>query len=1335
VVCIDRDWATIEQQDGDNFNAGIKQDNLAYIIYTSGSTGKPKGVMISHQALSCFIQSAISEYNIAASDRILQFASINFDTAVEEIYPCLCTGATLILRSNEMLADLQKFFQTCADLQLTVLDLPTAYWHQLVADLASSDVALPESLRLVIIGGEKVLPEPVRCWQEYVVKSGKSNNLQLINTYGPTETTVSSMLYKIGSSNSCEDVPIGRPLAHSQAYILDKNLQQVPIGVPGELYIGGNTLARGYLNRPELTNEKFIQNPFSNSKSQRLYKTGDLVRYLPDGNIIFIGRIDNQVKVRGFRMELGEIETVLNSHPQIQQAIVIVREDIPGEKSLVAYLVLNQSLTIGKLREFIRKKLPDYMVPNAFITLDTLPLTPNGKIDRKALPAGNEKITREQEYVAPRSHGEEIIANIFANLLNVQNVGIHDNFFYLGGHSLLATQLISRLREAFSLEIPLRTLFEYPTVAELEAKLTSLQTTSSGFTLPPVEPRNRNQELHLSWAQERLWFFNKLEGESATYNMSGALRISGNLDINALSQALSEIVRRHEVLRTSFPIVNGTPVQIIHPEATMKLDVVDLQQYPEQERQNLIEKLQTEVATTPFDLENAPLIRCSLLHISAEEYVLLPAMHHIVSDGWSIGVLLREISTLYQAFSAGKPSPLTELPIQYGDFAVWQKQWLSGEILENQLNYWKQKLDGAPQQLNLPIDHPRTPVMTFKGKQESFEFNAELTQKLKKLTLRSGATLYMTLLAAFKVLLCYYSQQEDIVVGSPISNRNSKQIESLIGIFINTLVIRTDLSGNTTFLELLSRLRKNCLQAYEHQDVPFQQVITELNIERDPSLPPLVQAAFIFQNTPNFSLEMPNLTINKVKIKSQAAKTDLTLSMEEKEEKIIGDLEYNIDLFEPETIAQIIDNFSKIVETIVINQQQTISEIITALTSDNLPLKANAKSTLKPQITQEHEYVAPRTEAEHRLAQIWSSLLNVDSVGVKDNFFNLGGHSLLAVRLISEIQQQFQKNLPLAALFQSPTIEQLAIALRTQSFPRFNKILVPIQPNGSLPPLFCVPGADGQVFNFYHLARYLGAEQPFYGLQAKALDGESLPLDSIEEIATANIQAIQKVQEVGPYFLAGYSLGGHVAFEMATQLQQMGESVAYVGMLDVTAPTSEVARYKNNFSHWDDAKWICEMASGIEEILGENLLLKYETLASLTAEQQINYFKQQLERVGFFPPQTDNKLVSGLLQVFRTRFQIHYVPHQISTTNITLFRAADINFKDINSEEIKSSEHFQNPAWGWNQFCDGEVEIYTVPGDHLSILSEPHVKTLAEKIQKSLEQSRNMALLNLNMKL
>ena len=1206
------------------------------------------------------------------------------------------------------------------------MDLPTAYWHQLVADLERIDITLPESLRLVIIGGEKVLPEPVKCWQEYIAKSGK--NLQLINTYGPTEATVSSTLYRIGNGNYFEggEVPIGRPLAHSRAYILDSNLQQVPIGVPGELYIGGDSLARGYLNRPELTNEKFIQNPFSNSTSERLYKTGDLVRYLPDGNINFIGRIDNQVKVRGFRIELGEIEAVLNAHPQVKQAVVIVQENISGEKSLIAYLVLNQSLKINELREFIKQKLPDYMVPNAFVTLDTLPLTPNGKIDRKALPAGNEKITREGEYVAPRSHREEIIANIFANLLGVEKIGIHDNFFNLGGHSLLATRLMSRLREAFSLEIPLRTLFEYSTVAELEAKLTSLQATNSGLTLPPIQPRNHDRELPLSWSQERLWFFNQLEGESSTYNMSGAFRISGNLDINALSQAFSEILRRHEILRTSFQIVNGAPVQVIHPEATIKLNLVDLQQYPEQERQNLIEKLKIEVATTPFNLENAPLIRCSLLHVSAKEYILLPAMHHIVSDGWSIGILIQELSTLYQAFSEEKASPLTELPIQYGDFAIWQKQCLSGEILETQLNYWKQKLDGVPKQLNLPIDHPRTPLISFKGKQESFELNPELTQKLKQLTLESGTTLYMTLMAAFKILLCYYSQQEDIVVGSPIANRNNKTLEPLIGLFLNTLVLRTDLSGNPTFIELLSRLRNNCLQAYENQDVPFQQIINELNIERDPSLPALVQAAFIFQNTPKISLEIPDLTISEIKIKSQAAKTDLTLSMEEKGEKIIGDFEYSTDLFEAKTIAQIIDNFCKIIEIIVVNQEQTISEIILALTSDTLPLKTNGKiepktlTTPKLEISQEYEYIPPRTQTEHKLVQIWSSLLNVDSIGIKDNFFDLGGHSLLAVRLMSEIQQKFDKNLPLAALFQSPNIEKLALLLNSESSAELWSPLVPIQKNGSLTPLFGVPGTGGNVLYFNHLAEYLGSNQPFYGLQLQGLDGETQPHESIEEIAKQYIQAIQTIQPVGPYFLVGHSFGGHVIFEMATQLQSMGESVAYVGILDIAAPIEEF-KNRDDYSNWDNAQWICKIADGLEGIIGEKLFVSYENLTSLSPEQQIYDFKEKLETVGFLPPQTDIKLVSGLLKVIQTQLQIEYLPQNTSTTKITLFQAQESKYQSENLFHLE-----RDTTWGWNQFSDEEVEIHIVPGSHNSIMSEPHVKLLAEKLQNSLEQARTI---------
>jgi amino acid adenylation domain-containing protein/thioester reductase-like protein len=468
VVCLDSDWdkiALYSQKNPTGINSG---EHLAYIIYTSGSTGKSKGVTIAHQALSRFTQTILSEYQITASDRILQFASISFDTAIEEIYPCLCTGATLVLRTNEMLADLRKFFQYCQDLQVTVLDLPTAYWHQLVADLVGDDVVIPESLRLVVIGGEKVLPEPVRYWQQYIAKSGKSDRLQLINTYGPTETTVSALLYRIPSitSSTTSEVPIGSPLAYVQAYILDPHLQPVPIGVPGELYIGGAGLARGYLNRPELTCEKFIPNPFSDRKSERLYKTGDLARYLTDGNIEYLGRLDYQVKIRGFRIELGEIEAVLNAHPQIQQAVVIATEDTPGNKRLITYMVTcDETFTTKQLRGFLLLKLPEYMVPSTFVTLKTLPLTSNGKIDRKALAALDGEITIGYEYIAPRTAIELQLTQIWSSILSIAPVGVQDNFFELGGNSLLIVKFLSQLRQACGVDLPVHCLFEFPTVA------------------------------------------------------------------------------------------------------------------------------------------------------------------------------------------------------------------------------------------------------------------------------------------------------------------------------------------------------------------------------------------------------------------------------------------------------------------------------------------------------------------------------------------------------------------------------------------------------------------------------------------------------------------------------------------------------------------------------------------------------------------------------------------------------------------------------------------------------------------------------------------------------
>ena len=895
---------------------------------------------------------------------------------------------------------------------------------------------------MVIIGGERVSPEYVKTWQTHV-----GDYPQLINTYGPTEATVVATAYPIAAnSNIDSEVPIGKPIANIQTYVLDRNLQPLPIGVRGELHIGGIGVARGYLNRPELTREKFIPNPFTNSTTERLYKTGDLVRYLSDGNIEFLGRIDNQVKIRGFRIELGEIESLLNTHPQVNQAVVLVREDIPGNKRLVAYLVTkNESLTTKQLREFLTSKLPEYMVPSAFVTLDTLPLTTNSKVDRKALPF-SDSISRENEYVAPRTQSEETIANIFASVLRVQNVGIHDNFFELGGHSLLATQLISRLREAFSLEIPLRIVFESPTVAQLDQSLTELGTNPKLLSLPPIQPRTQNEQLPLSWAQERLWFLNQLEGSSATYNSSIGFRITGNLNINALQKALSEIFCRHEVLHTSFQTVNGRPIQVINPEAKININLVDLQQLPSTSRENVLNQQIQQEATTPFNLEIAPLMRCNLYQLQNEEYVFLLTMHHIVSDAWSMGVLIRELSSLYKAFTRREPSPLAKLPIQYADFAVWQRKWLSREVLQNKLNYWLAQLHGAPELLQLPIDRPRPTVQTYQGSTQYFTLNADLTKKLRILCRDSGTTVFMTLYAAFATLLYSYSGQSDILIGSPIANRNYSEIESLIGFFVNTLVLRTNVEDNLSFEKLLSQVRETTLKAYEHQDVPFEKVVEALQPKRSLSYSPLFQVMFVLQNAPLGKLELPGTKWSNLNKDSVIAKFDLTVSITEGERELVCKWKYNNDLFDGSTIERMANHFQNLLCMIVENPQQSVGELLLLSKVEKHQLlaesndtetdngKVDRKALPAPDISSiqlENNFVPPSNSTEEILANIWADILSIEKVGIHDNFFELGGHSLLATQVISRARQAFSVEIFLKSLFEKPTISDLSNSIQT----------------------------------------------------------------------------------------------------------------------------------------------------------------------------------------------------------------------------------------------------------------------------------------------------------------
>ena len=968
VVCLDldEDLDAIASKSCHNPTSGVEPEHLAYVMYTSGSTGQPKGVMTPHGALVAISQALRAEYSINADDRILQFASISFDASAEEIYTGLSCGATLMLRTDEFLTSGPGLMQACRKWQLSVLDLPTAYWHQLVDELSLAAWDLPESLRLVILGGEKVRLEHARLWHKAVSARWSQHGLippVLVNNYGPTEVTIvaTSCFLSPPASNtsSASEISIGKPIRNVHVYLLDAQLQPVPIGIPGEIHVGGAGLARGYLNRPDITAERFIDNPFGPG---RLYKTGDLARYLPDGNLEFLGRIDHQVKIRGFRIELGEVETALSTHPQVQQGIAIVREDVPGNKQLVAYIVGSGSLLNSvELRDFLKTQLPDFMVPAAFVQLEALPLTPNGKVDQHALPMPSITAENNADLVPPSNSTEQSIADIFAAVLGLESIGIHHNFFELGGNSLLATKVISRLREAFQLEIPLRTLFEVPTVARLSLLIQEVLTEELEETIPAIVPipRNPNTPLPLSWAQDRLWFLHQLEGPSTTYNMSSAFRIQGPLDVDALKQAFEEITQRHEILRTRFQAVEGqSPGQIILPSVPIRFQFVDLQTFADDEQEEQLQRQIAEENQTPFDFSDPPLLRLRLLKLSPETHLLLLIRHHIVSDAWSDDLIVKEFTTLYQAFSQGQPSPLSPLTIQYADFAQWQRQWLRGEVLDQQLAYWLDYLAGVQPLLELPTDHHRPAMQTYQGRTHQFTLEQTLVQPLAQFTELTGTTPFMVLVATFSLLLHRYSGQDDIVVGTPIANRNRTEVEQLIGFFVNTIVLRAQFSPHLSFLDLLEQIRQGALGGYEHQDIPFEQVVEALQPERNLSYSPLFQVMFDWESaTNNTSTDVLGLTITSVFTDDVTAKFDLTLTMVERAEGIIGVWEYNTDLFEEATIVRLTQHLENLLTGILANPDTQVSQLPLLSDAERQQLDAWNNTTL----------AYPQTDCIHQL--------------------------------------------------------------------------------------------------------------------------------------------------------------------------------------------------------------------------------------------------------------------------------------------------------------------------------------------------------------------------------
>jgi len=917
IICLDRDWEAIATQQRSNPLSNVKPDNLAYVIYTSGSTGKPKGAMNTHKGLSNRLFWMQSVYQLTSDDRVLQKTPFSFDVSVWEFFWTLLNGARLVIAQPGGHQDSAYLVKLIASQQIAIAHFVPS---MLRVFLEAEGLEACNCLRHVICSGEAL---PLELQQRFFARL----NAKLHNLYGPTEAAIDVTAWTCQPHSDLPFVPIGRPIANTQIYILDSEGQPVPVGVPGELHIGGVGLARGYLNRPELTDEKFIPHPFEKSKESRLYKTGDLVRYRADGNIEFLGRIDHQVKIRGFRIELGEIEALLSQHPIIRETVVLAREEESGSGRLIAYIVPHsgQKLTVAELRCFLAAKLPDYMLPSAFVFLEALPLTPNGKLDRRSLPAPDwTQLQTETVFVAPRTPVEQALAEIWVQVLGVTQVGIHDNFFELGGHSLLATRVVSQLRQVLDVELPLRSLFEAPTVAGLAQVVAATQANSS---LAPIERVSRQAELPLSFAQQRLWFLDQLEPDSSFYNIPAAIRLQGQLNIFALQQSIQEILRRHEVLRTSFKTVAGQPLPVISPTTELNWSIVDLTHLPPASQEDEVKRLAIAEAQKPFALDTSPLLRVTLLQLNSTAHALLFTMHHIAADGWSMEVLVREVAALYQAFSSGQPSPLPELPIQYVDFAAWQRQWLQGEAIANRLAYWQQHLSGAPAVLNLPTDYPRPAVQTFRGATYAIELSQELSQALKTLSQQQGSTLYMTLLAGFKTLLTRYTGSGDIVVGTPIANRQQSELEGLIGFFVNTLVLRTNLTDNPSFEELLRRVREVALGAYAHQDLPFEQLVEELQPQRDLSHSPLFQVMFVLQNTPMSELELTDLTLHPLEIDSGTAKFDLTLYVRETPAGLRATFEYNTDLFEASTIYRMAGHWQTLLAGIVANPKQQLSEL------------------------------------------------------------------------------------------------------------------------------------------------------------------------------------------------------------------------------------------------------------------------------------------------------------------------------------------------------------------------------------------------------------------------
>ncbi|WP_309739547.1 amino acid adenylation domain-containing protein, partial [Chamaesiphon sp. OTE_20_metabat_361] len=924
------------------------ENRLAYIIYTSGSTGQPKGVMVQHDSLANYTTAAIEEYAISARDRVLQFASLSFDAAAEEIFPCLTCGATLVLRTEAMLSSIAIFLHTCEEWQITILDLPTAFWHQMVTEMETQKLTLPDSVRLVILGGEKAARDRFRTWQKLV-----KPHVRLVNSYGPTEATIVTTTIDLSTLTAAEltgrELPIGTPVTNARTYILDSSRQLSPIGIPGELYIGGAGVARGYLNRPDLTALAFIPDPFN--PNARLYKTGDRVRYWADGTIEFLGRIDRQVKIRGFRIELGEIEALLTQHPQVRESLAIDLADANGDKQIVAYIVPESGSepTIRSLRRLLETRLPKYMMPAGFMLLAALPLNSNGKIDRQMLPAPElDRSDLGNVFIAPRNAIETEIARIFGEVLNLvgvaslqeNRVGVDDDFFELGGHSLLATKLIARLLSSFEVPLSIVDLFQSPTVAGLAERIERLSLDNKS-SLRPID-RTFATSVPLSFSQESIWAWHHAGSSSSALNSSIVLRIKGDLHPAVVERSFNEIIRRHEILRTVFREVDERPIQYILPTLHLPLGYRDLQPLPPADRELAAFNLAIDLATPEFDLAIAPLLRTNLLQLAPQEHWLLITIHHIITDGSSFSLLIDELHQLIQAFDRGLPSPLPAVPLQYADLVAWQQQPEHADAIATQLAYWQQKLSsvsdgyerGGDEEIggrgDGEISTPKS--LSPKSKYHFSQFPTSLVEAIESLSRALNVTTFTVLATGLQIALAAERDLSDIAIVTTVGNRTIPRTQQMLGCFINEVILTSKFTPDLTGKMSLQQLQLDIQQAIAHKDVPFESVLDAIELHGKID----IAASLTVTNSTQGIEPIPGWELVEMQTKQQhwdeisaelyAPETPLEFYIEMSTPMRVM-VNYGIDRYTDTTIAQLLASYESILTLLSIDPEISISEL------------------------------------------------------------------------------------------------------------------------------------------------------------------------------------------------------------------------------------------------------------------------------------------------------------------------------------------------------------------------------------------------------------------------